>query len=259
MKETALVTGASSGIGLEMCRELSSRNINLIIVARSTDKLIELKKELNSKYSSMIHIFTKDLSDAKNAEELYHEIKQEGLKVTMLINNAGFGSYGDFAEKNLEEELRMIQLNISSLVVLTKLFLKDMIARKHGYIMNMASLLSFMPFPYFSVYAATKSFVLYFSEALSAEVQGTGVSVTTLCPGPTDSNFASDEMEQTKAYKRLKLQQPADVAKKGIDKMLRKKGVVILGLQNKLIYLSTKISFRKMALAINKDMATIMK
>ena len=204
MEKYIVITGASSGIGLEMAKILASKNYNLILVARNFDRLQSIKHDLESKYSIKVKIFRKDLSLSANAEALYLEIKKENLEVEYLINNAGVGNYGHFIETSLQEELNMIELNISSLVILTKLFSQDMVKRGSGSIMNVASLLSFLPFPYYSVYSASKSFVLAFSETVNAELEGTGVMVKALCPGPIDTGFTTNEMTTTNAYKTNK-------------------------------------------------------
>jgi len=189
MKELILITGASSGIGYEMARLLAAKGFDLVLVARRIEKLTSLKNELEKMHKINVHPIQKDLSQVSQAVDLFEEIKQRKLEVTMLVNNAGRGAYGNFSDTDLEMEMQMIALNVSSLVCLTKLFLQDMLIRKKGKIMNVASLLSFLPFPYYTVYSATKSFVLSFSETLAAELEGTGVVVTTLCPGPRQINL----------------------------------------------------------------------
>ena len=175
MENTILITGASSGIGYEMATQFAAKKMNLILVARTETKLQQMKAELTKEYGIQVHYFVADLSDVNAAKDLYKKVQQENLVVTHLVNNAGVGNYGNFTETSLEEELNMIQLNISSLVVLTKLFAKDMVVRKSGRIMNVSSVVAFLPMPYFSVYSATKAFVLAFSETLAAELEGTGV------------------------------------------------------------------------------------
>ena len=152
MKEYILLTGASSGIGYEMATQLAARKLNLVLVARSENKLQQMQKELIATYGISVQYIAKDLSDVQAAIDLYKDVQQADLLVTGLVNNAGVGNYGNFVETSLEEELKMIELNISSLVALTKLFAKDMVSRKSGRIMNVASLLSFLTFPYYSVY-----------------------------------------------------------------------------------------------------------
>lgn len=227
-----LITGASSGIGLEMAKQLADKKFNLILVARSLDKLQTLQQDLIAKEGIEVQIFDKDLSNKANAISLYNEIKSQNIIVDMLVNNAGVGLYGEFVETSLETELDMIELNVSSLVALTKLFAQDMVARKSGKIMNVASLLAFLPFPYYSVYSATKAFVLAFSETVSAELEGTGVTITTLCPGPVNTPFNSDAMLKTNAYQSNKPKPADEVAKVGIELLLNGKGKKLVGFNN---------------------------
>jgi uncharacterized protein len=230
--QTILLTGASSGIGLEMAKQLAAEKFNLILVARSIDKLQTLQQDLMAKEGIDVQIFAKDLSNKVNAISLYNEINSQNIIVDMLVNNAGVGLYGEFIETSLETELDMIELNVSSLVALTKLFAQDMVARKSGKIMNVASLLAFLPFPYYSVYSATKAFVLAFSETVAAELEGTGVTITTLCPGPVDTPFNSDAMLKTNAYQSNKPKPADEVAKVGIELLLNGKGKKLVGFNN---------------------------
>jgi len=256
MKECVLLTGASSGIGYEMAKLLAQKGFDMVLVARNIDKLQKLKEELEANNKVKVRVISKDLSDVQNAIALYHDIKKLGIEITILINNAGVGEYGDFLQIPLEKELKMIELNISSLVALTKLYTTDMKSQNHGRVMNLCSLLSFFPFPYFSVYAATKAFVLSFTEAIRAELSDTNITVTALCPGPTDSAFTTDEMAGTNAYKLLMLSSPSQVAKEGIDKLLKGKSTSIIGLQNKILASSPRFSPRWLTTRINKFMAS---
>ncbi|MFA5196741.1 MAG: SDR family oxidoreductase, partial [Bacteroidales bacterium] len=191
MPKTALITGASSGIGLELARIHASKGDNLVIVARNKTKLDELKTELESQYKISVYTLGRDLSMADSAKEVYEEIKKQNIKVYYLINNAGYGNYGYFTETSWKKEADMIQLNITTLTQLTKLFLPDMIKNGGGKILNLASTASFQPGPLMAVYFATKAYVLSFSQALNNEVKPQGVTVTALCPGLTESNFVN--------------------------------------------------------------------
>lgn len=232
MKEYIVITGASSGIGYQMAIQLAEKGKNLILVARNEEKLKKLQGELVKSYQVSVHHLVKDLSNPENAVALYNEVIQEKLLVTGLVNNAGIGTYGEFIETPLEEELKMIDLNISSLVVLTKLFAKDMVARKSGRIMNIASLMAFLPFPYYSVYSATKSFVLAFTETLASELEGTGVVITALCPGPVDTGFYNQEMLRSKMLETSKPIHPEVVAEAGVKLLLYGKGKKNVGFMN---------------------------
>lgn len=256
MQELILITGASSGIGSEMAKILAEKGHNLILTARRKNKLEELKSELEAKYNVSVHIFPADLSRTENAKKLHSDIGAKKLKPTMLVNNAGFGKYGAFEETDLDRELQMIQLNISSLVVLTKLFLQDMKHQNRGSILNVGSLLSFFPFPYYAVYAATKAFVLSFSEAVRTELSDTRIVVNVLCPGPTDTEFTSDEMLSTNSYQSMKMEPAQKVAEKGVKMLLYKNTTTVSGLMNKLVASTPRFSPRWLTLKINKHMAS---
>ncbi len=256
MKDLILITGASSGIGFEMARLLAEKGYDLVLVARRIEKLEALKEELEKKHHIMVYPIQKDLSQVSQAIDLYDELKQRKLEVTMLVNNAGRGAYGNFSDTDLDMELKMIELNISSLVCLTKLFLQDMLIRKRGKIMNVASLLSFLPFPYYTVYSATKAFVLSFSETLAAELEGTGVVVTTLCPGPVDTAFNTDAMWKTNAYKANQPVGPQVVANKGVELLLNGRGKKIVGFNNWFISNLPRITPDVLMMKIKKNLAS---
>ena len=187
--KTALITGASSGIGKIFAKELASRKTNLVLVARSEDKLQQLANELQSQYQIQADVIVQDLTAPAATNSVFEIVFQKGLTIDLLVNNAGFGDYGNFTERPLEKQVNMIQLNITALVELTHLFLPGMQQNKSGAIINVSSIGGFQPLPYMSVYGATKAFVLSFSEALWAENQDSGVKILALCPGPTESEF----------------------------------------------------------------------
>ena len=187
--KTALITGASSGIGQAFAQELAHRQTNLILVARSQDKLDHLAQQLQDTHSVRVEVITQDLTESQAGKTVYDQVKARGLSVDLLINNAGFGDYGPLRQRDLSKQLAMVQLNITVLVELTYLFLEEMQQQGSGGIINVSSIAGFQPIPYLSTYAATKAFVLSFSEALWAETQGTDVYILALCPGPTESNF----------------------------------------------------------------------
>lgn len=256
MKETILITGATSGIGLEMSKILAEQQFNLILVAQNEQKLKELKNALFKLHGIDVHTFSLDLSQKKNAYLLYDNIKSVNIQVDMLVNNAGIGNYGTFTETSLEEELKMIDLNIATVVILTKLFAQDMVKRKSGRIMNVASLLSFLPFPYYSVYSATKSFILAFTETLAAELETSGVVVTALCPGPVDTPFQTPEMLQTNAYKANKPVSAIYVAQKAVALLLKGKGKKIPGFNNWFISNLPRITPDFIMMKIKKNLAS---
>ena len=187
--KTALVTGASSGIGAEFARQLAAKQNNLVLIARSEDKLKELAEQLQSKHGIQTYAITQDLTEPQAGATIFEKIEHQGLRIDLLVNNAGFGDYGQFSDRPLEKQLGMIQLNVNVLVELTGLFLPAMKQRGDGGIINISSIAGFQPFPKMSVYAATKAFVLNFTEALWAENKDTGVKILAVCPGPTESQF----------------------------------------------------------------------
>ncbi|MGH2413686.1 MAG: SDR family NAD(P)-dependent oxidoreductase [Microcystaceae cyanobacterium] len=187
--ETALITGASSGIGAAFAQELASRQTNLVLVARSENQLLQLAQRLQNQFSIQTEVIFQDLTLPGAAQSVFEKVCQKGLTIDFLINNAGFGDYGAFSERQLSKQINMIQLNIAALVELTYLFLPGMQQRGLGKIINVSSIAAFQPLPYMSVYGATKAFVLSFSEALWAENKNMGVKILALCPGATESNF----------------------------------------------------------------------
>src|ERR1044071_2984406 len=188
-RETALITGASSGIGLDLAK-LMAPDFDLIITARNQSDLENTARELEAAHGNHVHIIPADLARADAPREIFSEIERRGLQVDFLVNNAGFGSYGAFAESDHQAELDMIQVNITALTSLTKLALPGMLARKRGRIMNVASTAGFQPGPLMAVYYATKAYVISFSEALANELRDSGVTVTCFCPGATHTGFA---------------------------------------------------------------------
>lgn len=228
--KTALITGASTGIGKELAKIHAEKGGNLIIVARSESKLAQLKKKLEEKYNIKVVVITKDLSDLNAPQEIYNEVKQEGIEIDYLINNAGFGALGKFHELNLARQISMINLNVTSLTALTHLFLPDFVKRNHGKILNTSSTASFMPGPLQAVYFATKAYVTFFSNALSEELHDTNITVTNLMPGATESEFgAISGMDKTEMFKKTATAN--SVALDGYNGMLNGKLDVVSGLK----------------------------
>jgi len=246
MTKTALITGASGGIGYEFAQELAANGYNLVLVARSAAKLEEIQTNLTQKYPITVKVLAKDLSLPESVPAIFNQLESEKIGVDVLINNAGFGNLGEFTESEWQKEADMLQVNIFALTHLTKLFVKGMVARRQGKILNVASTAAFMPGPLMAVYYATKSYVLSFSEAIANELQGTGVSVTVLCPGPTESGFqAAAAMEGSKILIDKKLPTSAEVAKYGYQAMQERKVVAIHGLNNWLLTIFIKFLPRK--------------
>lgn len=256
MKSYILITGASTGIGYEMALQLAQKQHNLILVARSADKLQALQKLLRQQYPIDVRIHALDLSIPDNAISLHQLVKSDALVVSHLVNNAGFGDYGKFLETALDKELEMINLNISSLMILTKLFAQDMAAQGYGRIMNVASLLAFIPFPYYSVYSATKSFVLAFSESIAAELAPYGVVVSTLCPGTVETPFHTPAMRETKAMKANKPMPANKVAEAGVKLLLHGKGKKLVGFPNWFIAQLPRITPSSIMMKIKKNLAS---
>lgn len=256
MKEYTLITGASSGIGYEMAKQLAAKNINLILVARSEEKLLQLQAELKKVHLIEVEYFLFDLSEPNSAQDLYLAIKERGFQVSGLINNAGFGDYGNFTEMSLKKDEEMIAVNVTALVGLTKLFGADMVKAKKGRILNVASLLSFLPFPYYSVYSATKSFVLAFTETIAAELQGTGVTVTALCPGTVETAFHTDKMRKTNAMSANKPMPASIVAKAGVELFLNGKGKKVVGFLNWFLSNLPRVTPDIMMMRIKKNLAS---
>jgi uncharacterized protein len=259
MKDYILITGASSGIGLEMAKQLAEKKFNLILVARSEAKLVQLQNDLKSQYKVAVEYLLYDLSEPDSARDLYQHVKDQQYPITGLINNAGFGDYGNFTEMPLKKDEEMIAVNITALVGLTKLFGADMVQAGKGRIMNVASLLSFLPFPYYSMYSATKCFVLAFTETIAAELQGTGVIITALCPGTVETPFHSDAMRKTNAMSANKPMPAAVVAKAGIELFLNGKGKKIVGFMNWFLSNLPRITPDKLMMKIKKNLASIKK
>src|SRR5215471_9240341 len=186
---TALITGASSGIGLELAKIFAREKNNLVIVARSEDKLRELASVIQQQYAVQVFVLAKDLGNYNAAKEIFDYCTQNNIQIDYLVNNAGFGDFGFFVESNWQKQEQMINVNIMTLTYLTRLFLPDMVKRSSGRILNLASTAAFQPGPTMSVYYATKAYVLSFTEAISNELAGTGVTATALCPGATESGF----------------------------------------------------------------------
>ena len=244
-KKTALVTGASSGIGLAFAKLLAQEGYDLVLVARSEDKLRSLQEELIEKHGIQAFVFSHDLTEPDAPQTLFEQIQQNNLSVCMLINNAGFGDYGEFVESDWPKQQAMIALNVMALSHLSHLFLPGMIQRGAGGILNVASTAAFQPGPLMSVYFATKAYVLSFSEAIAAEVEGTGVNVSVLCPGPTQSNFAqAAEMGKVAEQDGLssdKLPSAEEVAKYGYEALQKGQVVAVHGTVNKALTFSNRL------------------
>ncbi len=254
MGKLALITGASSGIGLELAKIHASKGDNLILVARREQLLLGLKNKLENEHGIKVHVIVKDLAQPNAGEELYAQVKSEGLQIDYLINNAGFGGRGKFHERPWEKDKDMINLNVMALVTLTRLFLNDMTERNEGRILNVASMAGFVPGPLQAIYFATKAFVVSFTEAIGNELSDTNVTVSVLCPGPTDTEFFEVANINGVRTSMRGVASANDVAVVGYDGLLSGKTIAIPGLMNKVLLLATRVFPRALTTKISRFM-----
>ena len=241
-KQTALVTGATTGIGYELAKLLAQDDYNIIAVARTQKDLERVSAEFRQQYGVQVEIIAKDLFGENSATELYEEVKRLGYDIDILVNDAGQGVFGLFAETDIAKQIRIIHLNIVSLTTLTYHFLKDMLAKNSGKILEVASTLSQIPDPYFSVYAATKSYVLAFTEGVISEIKDSNVTMTALLPPVTDTDFyRKADALQSKIVTAGDMTDPAYVAKYGYEGLKAGKDKVFAGFANTLIGAVTNI------------------
>ncbi|MFP4302099.1 MAG: SDR family NAD(P)-dependent oxidoreductase [Spirochaetaceae bacterium] len=246
MTSWALVTGASSGIGLEFSRILAREGYSLVIAARRLDRLRELATDLEQQYDAEVEVIESDLSSCEGAWELYRSVRQREIVPGVLINNAGIGDLGEFAEMDIKRLVSMLEVNCVSLACVTRLFLPEMIARGGGRILNVSSAAAFQPGPYMAAYYASKAFVQSLSEALSEELAERGVTVTALCPGPTRSEFQeAARMNTAKYFSKPGIPTAQEVAEYGYRTMLKGKRVAIHGFRFKLLLLLTRFLPRR--------------
>lgn len=242
-KRYAVITGATEGIGFELAKLFAADGYNLVIVARHQNDLDQAKQEFQNRYAVDVITLSKDLFDPQNAFALYDEVRAKGITPTILVNNAGQGQYGEFVETDIRRELDIINLNISSLVILTKLFLQDMVKQREGRILNLSSVASKVPGPWQAVYHGTKAFVQSFTEAIRSEVKDSGVTITALLPGATDTDFFNKaDMNESKIVQEGKLHDAADVAKDGYEALMRGDDMVVSGFMNKVQVAMTNLT-----------------
>lgn len=246
MKETVLITGASSGIGLELAKCFAADGGHLVLVARNTGALEKLAADLCRDGQVKVTVLTADLSLPGTPRRIYDELAAQNLAVDVLVNNAGFGANGSFAEISLPRQLEMLQVNITALTELTGLFLPGMIQRRRGGILNVASVAGFVPGPGMAIYYATKAFVLSFTEALAEELQGSGLKVSVLCPGPTESNFGN--VARGKKVRPLQTSKMTATAVAIYGHRAWRNGIItaVPGLQNKVFVFLNRILPRKL-------------
>ena len=252
-KEYVLITGGTMGIGYELARLFAKDGYNLVLVARHSDDLEKTGNLLEKEFGVDVLQIKKDLFDVNQALELYEETKRLGIHISILVNNAGQGEYGKFKDTDLDKELSIIRLNISSMVALTKLYLINMLEKGEGKILNLSSIAGKAPGPWHSVYHGTKAFIQSFTEALHYELKDEGIVVTALLPGATDTDFfRKAHMKESKIAQEEELADPADVAKDGYDALMEGKDMVVSGFKNKMQVMMGKLksdqqSAKKMA------------
>jgi short-subunit dehydrogenase len=251
--KTALITGASGGIGYELAKLFANDHYNLVLVARSAPKLAQVADELQRQFGISAKAIPLDLTAATAPQLLFDQLQSEGIAVDVLVNNAGYGVLGEFSKISLGDTLGQIRLNVTALTHLTKLFLGPMIERHFGKIMNVASTAGFQPGPLMAVYYASKAYVISFSEALANELDGTGVTVTCLCPGATDTGFQGRAgLENTMLFKKLRPMEAKTVARDGYRGLMAGKTLVISGFRNWLLAESVRFSPRKLVTAVSR-------
>lgn len=235
-KLTVLITGASGGIGMELAEVFAKNGHDLVLLARSEEKLYQLAMRYAVNYKVHTKVIVADLTDPAAPQRVFEELKQENTVIDALINNAGIGNYGPFKEADLQVELNMLQLNIVALTHLCKLFLDQLPDGRSGKIMNVSSVAAFMAGPMMAVYYASKAYVLSFTEALKAELQGTGITVTTLCPGPTDTDFKKRaNLDASSMFSKMFKEEARTVAEAGYAGLMKGKSIVLPGVKNKLL------------------------
>ena len=245
MKQTALITGASGGLGLSFVNIFARDGYDIVLVARNGDRLEEIKKEIEAKHNVNAMVVAVDLCAQNGAEQVFDATSKAGIKVDVLVNNAGFGDFGEFYKSDLNKQTRMVDLNCIALMQLCHLYLPDMIKNGKGNILNVDSIAAFQAGPLMSVYYATKAFVLSFSQALTRELKGTGVKVTALCPGPIRTNFDNAaDLGESGLFKNLKVWDPNVVAEFGYKNMKKGKSLCICGFVNKIIVFANRLAPR---------------
>lgn len=244
---TALITGASVGIGRELARIFAENGHDLVLVARNAEQLKQVAAECQSLGKVTARVLAKDLSVPGAPHEIFDELKRDGVAIDVLVNNAGFGNYGQFAEVDLDADIRLLEVNIVALTALTKLFLPGMLSRRSGRIMNVASMAAFQPGPFMSTYYASKAYVLHLSEAIASECAGRGVVVSALCPGPVKTEFqARAGIVGSRLFKGKATMDARTVAMDGYRGLMRGRRVVVPGIANKFVVQLTRLVPRRL-------------
>ena len=250
MKGTALITGASAGLGRDYARLFAADGHDVVLVARRRERLEELAREIGGKSGAQAHVLPLDLGDREAPRRCVEELRARGLAIDFLVNNAGLGTNGAFAESDPAKQLEMIQVNVTTLVELTRLLLPDMIARKRGRVLNVGSTAGFQAGPFMAVYYASKAFVNSFSEALAYELDGTGVTVTVSCPGATETEFAGHAGNDSSLLFKLGAADSMSVAREGYAAMMAGRRMVVHGGGNKLGVQALRVSPRAVVIGL---------
>ena len=251
MRKTALITGASSGIGYELSKVFAKNGYHLVLVSRNTEKLKIISEEIKKQHDVQVKVISRDLGKSTAPQELHDEVTADGINIAVLVNNAGIGTHGKFTETSTEKHKDLIQLNITSLTLLCKLFGADMVKSGSGGILNVASTAAFQAGPLMSTYYASKAYVLLLSEAIKNELKQDNVTVTVLCPGPTQTEFFKrSDMIGTRLERSPCIMSAAKVAEIGFSGLLKGKTVVIPGLINKLMAFSVRLAPRRIVTAM---------
>jgi short-subunit dehydrogenase len=251
-RKTALITGASEGIGLELSRIFAREGYDLVLVARNREKLDELGEQLSASCGVSVKVIPKDLSARSAPDEIYEEVAESGITVDTLVNNAGYTIYGPFAENDFDEESKMLEVLIWAPTRLAKLFLPDMVKKGRGRILNTASTGSFIPCPNEALYCAGKAYLLFLSEAIAEELVGTGVTVTALCPGATRTRFFERSSTENLRVAKVGSMSAEQVAEIGYQALTSRRRYVVAGMQNKLLVWSTRLMPRRLLVKVTK-------
>ena len=243
-----MITGASSGLGFELSKIFAREGYDLVLVARSEDKLNSLKEEIESVYNKKAYVFPADLSKSNAPDDILAYTNENNLSIDILVNNAGFGDFGEFSKLDVNKQTNMINVNVTALTRLCRLFIPQMTERKSGKILNVASIAAFQAGPLMAVYYATKAFVISLSDALSFELKNSGVTVTALCPGPTKTGFEDGaQLEKSGLFKNLKVATARDVSEYAYKALMKNKTIAVHGLLNKLVVIGAKFAPRKLS------------
>ena len=255
MKDSTLITGCTSGIGLYLAREFAKHGHSLVLVAPDVGELRALAARLETEFNVSCYVLPKDLEQAEAAEDIFYRLEREDIAVDILVNNAGHGFLGKSWELTIEQDLSMIRLNVEAVLRMTKCFLPPMLAKASGRILNTASVAGFEPGPMLNVYHSTKAFILSYSEALAVELEDTGVSVTALCPGPTDTDFFTKaDMTGVVAFQKGNLMAPQDVAEAGYKGVMDRELLVVPGAANKALVGARRILSEHAQAKLNEKM-----